>query len=394
VSTGLDVLNDLKVDRTPALHAGFNPYYHSVARDGSGLLVDGIPFIDCASNDYLGLATDPRIARAVGDAVERFGASLCGTPIASGYAQIFQHLERDLANFCGLESAVLFPSCYQANCALFSAIVDSKDVVLVDHYAHASLIHGIRASGCKMKPFLHNDMAHLERLLSSASGYRAVLVVTESVFSTEGTVAPLDRIVELCRRYGAVPVVDDSHGLGVVGRKGSGILEEKNIADFEGICTASLGKALANAGGMIAGPARLIDYLRYSCPGLIYSTALPPSSVGGLIAALDIVREEFPVRRARLYSNRNRIATVLRDRGFTVAGGDSPIISVLCGSAKATFSLARRLHEKGIFSTPFIPPSVPEGKGCIRLIPNAGLSEGAVDQIVASISSLQGGCCL
>ena len=289
------VYESLAMDMSLADRTGFNPYYLKMVRGGRGeLKVDQKGFFDLASNDYLGLATNPRIKTAMIDAVNRFGSSFCGTPIAAGYAAILAELESSIAGMTGLEAAVIFPSCYQANSSLFCSIADANDVVAVDHFAHASLIQGIRASGARIKPFLHNDTHHLEKQLAAAQSHRRIFVVTESVFSTEGSIAPFDEICRLCAQYNAIPIVDDSHGIGVIGKNGRGILEYKNIRGYDGIYTASLGKALANAGGVIAGRADFIEYLRYNCSGLIYSTALAPVNAGGLLASIAIILDEFP----------------------------------------------------------------------------------------------------
>jgi 7-keto-8-aminopelargonate synthetase-like enzyme len=262
------------------------------------------------------------------------------------------------------------------------------DLIIVDHYAHASLVQGIKAAGCKIRPFRHNDMGHLEEQLSAAAKYRHTFVVSESVFSTEGSVAPLDVIVNLCRRYGAIPVVDDSHGLGVLGKAGRGILEEKSVVEYPGLYTASLGKALAHLGGMIAGRHAVIAALRYSCPGLIYSTALPPACLAGLLCALEIIRQEFGRLSARLWRDHSRLVAALRRAGFALSSAPAPIAAVQGGSTAATLALAKRFFERALLGTPFVPPSVPEGRGILRLIAGAKFNEPAMDEVVAAIGSM------
>jgi 7-keto-8-aminopelargonate synthetase-like enzyme len=378
-------------DLSLADRAGFNPYYIKMARGNHGeLKVDNKELFDLASNDYLGLAMDPRIKNAITDAVNRFGSSFCGTPIAAGYAAILAELETSIAAMVGLESAVIFPSCYQANSSLFCSIADANDVIAVDHYAHASLIQGIKASGAGIRPFLHNDMRHLEKQLAGAQSSRRLFVVTESVFSTEGSVAPFDEICELCKRYHAIPVVDDSHGIGVIGNDGRGILEYKNVREYDGIYTASLGKALANTGGVIAGKTEFIDYLRYNCSGLIYSTALVPASAGGLLAAMAIIINEFPLLGKKMWDNHAALASKLRAAGFILKGGEAPIASIFCGSPERAIALAKSLFDRGILSTPFIPPSVPPAQSVIRLIIGAKVNEVTAMEIAGRIAGLAG----
>jgi 7-keto-8-aminopelargonate synthetase-like enzyme len=379
----------LAIDKSPLEALGFDPYYLPL-----GSLSKGRPrvaeksYFDLASNDYLGLASEPRIHEAITRAIREYGASMCGTPIATGYARILAELERQLARFTGLEAAVVFPSCYQANQALFPCIATAQDVIIVDHYAHASLGQGVKGAGCKVKPFLHNDLEHLERQLKASTGFRQIFVVTESVFSTEGTVAPLGMIVELCQHYQAIPVVDDSHGLGVLGKTGRGILEEKAITDYPGIFTASLGKALGNAGGIIAGKTALVDALRYSCPGLIYSTALLPGAAAGVLCALEIIGNEFGRLGRAMWENHRLLLGALRQRGFDLWSGPAPIAAIHGGSAQDTIALAKQFFEHGILTTPFVPPSVPEGKGTLRLILGAKLDRRSIPALMEALEHL------
>ncbi len=387
-----DFFETLKLDKTPVEALGFNPYYRPLQGWQAGRrMVGGEYYFDLASNDYLGLAGDERIHQAMAAAIREYGSSMCGTPIATGYAQALADLEEALARFVGLEAALVFPSCYQANVALFPAIARPQDVILVDHYAHASLAQGIKAVGCKVKPFLHNDPAHLEKLLAAGAGFRQTFVVTESVFSTEGSVAPLGAIGGLCHRYEAIPVVDDSHGLGVLGRTGRGILEHHGISQYPGLYTASLGKALANVGGMIAGNRKLIEYLRYSCPGLIYSTALPPACIGGIRCAIDIIAREFGRLGTVLRRNQQQLCEKLRGGGFDMPAGASPIAAIQRGSSENTVRLARAFFEHRVLGTPFLPPSVPPGRGVLRLIVGAKLDSAGMEALLDALDGVVAG---
>ncbi len=376
----------LDLDLSPLEAAGFNPYYrllgglhHGRPRIGSS------PCFDLASNDYLGLASDRRVHEAMESAVREYGSSMCGTPIATGYASVFAQLERELARFIGLPAAVLFPSCYQANVSLLSTIAKPGDVILIDHYAHASLGQGARAAGCKVKPFLHNDVRHLEKQLASCAAFRRKFIVTESVFSTEGSVAPAAAIVDLGRRYDAVPVIDDSHGLGVIGASGRGILEYAGAANFPGIYTASLGKALANSGGVVAGDPDSIEALRYACPGLIYSTALSPASAAGALAALNIIHGEFDRLGDLMWSNHRLLLECLREEGFRVMQGAAPIAGIQTGSTINTLALAKEFFAEGILATPFVPPSVPQEAGVLRCILGAKLAGSSLSELLQAV---------
>ena len=371
----------LEIDISLADELNFNPYYLKIS---SGLtdpiLIDGEEYLDLASNNYLGLAFDERVKRAIVEGVMKFGASMCGTPVATGYIDIYKTLEEKFSEFINVEDSIIFPSGYQANCALFPVIAKADDLIIMDHFAHASLIHGIKSIGCKFRPFLHNNMNHLEKVLKSSSKYSNIFVVTESVFSTEGSIAPFDEIVNLCKKYNAIPVVDDSHGIGVIGKTGRGILEEKNIKDYFGIYTTSLGKALAGSGGTISGKKELIRALRYSCSGLIYSTALPPPTIQGLLTVLEILTDESEQILKKMWEYKELISKTLKEAGFKLSEGSAPITSIIGGDTKTTVEITKALFQGKILTTPFVPPSVPNNSGKIRLIAGANLKKSSINK--------------
>ncbi|MBP7195723.1 MAG: aminotransferase class I/II-fold pyridoxal phosphate-dependent enzyme, partial [Candidatus Cloacimonetes bacterium] len=298
---------------------GFNPYYQTID-SGADLYVriNGEPYLNLASNNYLALASHPELITAMKLALDRYGASMCGTPVACGKVEIYQSATHAIAAFLGLEDAILYPSCYQANVAVIRALVKPPDLVFVDRNAHSSLVEGVRASGCKIKPFKHNDVDYLAALIARSQGFEKRFVITESVFSTEGSIAPFDEIYRLALEHDVIPVIDDSHGLGVIGASGKGILEEKHIASYEGVYTASTGKALGVAGGIVSGNAQIIEYLRYSSPGLLYSTALAPTLIAGTLKALEIVaRDGIKLVRA-LADNQRYLHENLQRQGFAM----------------------------------------------------------------------------
>jgi len=369
-------LDNLNIDVSLAKKLTFNPYYGELeAGLGETTCLVGKKFLDLASNNYLGLAGDPRVLAAARLALDENGLSLCGTPIATGANRLYNTLCRSLERFLGMERVLLYPSCYQANLGLFRALAGKEDVTLVDQFAHASLLQGIAATGCKVMPFLHNNMEHLQKLLGRCGRYRRILVVSESVFSTRGTICPLADMQALAEEFDALPIIDDSHGIGVLGVRGRGILEHEHVENFSGIYTASLGKALAGQGGMVAASAEIIEYLSYSNEALIYSTALTPPVIGGLLEVLRIIEEEFSQKSKRLTANRSQLLRSATEAGLKTIAGDAPIVGVQQGSDRATLILTRELFKRGVFSTPFLPPSVPPNQGVVRLIANAGLSE-------------------
>ncbi len=371
--------------------AGFNPYYLKVQ---SGLndiiIVENEEVVDLASNNYLGIANDERLKKAVTGAVKKYGASMCATPISVGFSDLYQEVSQRLASFSGVEDTLLYPSCYQANNGVFSVITGKDDVVVIDQFAHSSLIEGARATGCKIRPFLHNNLDSLENNLRNCTKYNQVFVVTESVFSTEGSIAPFKSIVELCLKYNALPIIDDSHGIGVLGRTGKGILEHQGITDYPGIYVASLGKALANLGGFIGGKKSLIDYLRYYSSHLVYSTALPPHVLAGILEVLNIIDKEFDDLSRRMWLARNTLRDALIESGYQLSPAEAPIVSLKTGESADTIQFAKRLFENKIISTPFIYPSVPKNKGVIRLIAGANLSTENLNRAISCFKKIKG----
>lgn len=370
--------------------AGFNPYYPVVSSGlDESLEIGGSRFIDLASNNYLGLACDPRLKLACQEAISHYGASMCATPVASGYSRLHQQLENRLADFAGLEGALIYPSCYQANNGLFSAIAGRKDIALIDRNAHSSLIEGVKASGCKIWPFIHNDLEHLEKVLKKVKSYQHIFVITESVFSTEGSLAPFNEIVALCEQYDAIPVIDDSHGIGVLGKSGKGILEHSGISNYQGIYTASLGKALANGGGMIGGKKSLIDYLRYYSSHLVYSTSIAPATLAGISKVLDIIASDFDRLSKRLWSNTRSLSAALLQGGFKLCDNETPIVSIQSGNSLDTLLITKQFYEQQLLTTPFIYPSVPRNEGRIRLIAGANLQEETMQKVAEQVLKLQ-----
>lgn len=345
----------------------FNPYYRT----------EHIGFIDMASNDYLGIRHHPMGVKAAVAMLEVYGLSQCGTPIACGYTELFASTRQRLSAFTGVENCMIFPSCYQANNGIFSLLCKGCDAIIFDHDCHSSLIQGIFASPAEKLPFRHNDMERLERILNKrCEKYEKIYVVTESVFSTEGAIAPFGEIIKLCEKYGAVPVVDDSHGIGVIGKSGRGVLEYFGIENFSGIYTASLGKALANSGGMIGTSTEIIEELSYYCPHLIYSTAITPQTLGGINGILDVYESEFEERARILWRYKNRISEC--NKNFQKA--EAPINSLFCGSKEKALTVSKILFENKILSTPFVEPSVPKETCVVRLIANAGLTNEQVEK--------------
>lgn len=395
----IDFYKQFIVDMDLVEQASHNPYYHEVQAELSDeIIIEGKPFVDLASNNYLGIANRPELKQACKDAIDQYGASLCATPVCSGYSELHHRVEQKIAEFTGTEQALIYPSCYQANLGLFATISKPEDVALVDRCAHSSLLEGLKNSGCKISPFKHNDMNHLETLLQNGVGtlhaaslpkYRTIFVVTESVFSTEGTIASFAEINELCLKYNAIPIVDDSHGIGVLGAHGRGILEHSGITGYQGIYTASLGKALANIGGIICGKPSLMQWMQYYSSNLVYSTAILPSALAGVEKVLDIISNEFPELSKRMWSAKERIEAALIAANFDLTNGAAPITSIKAGNSLQTLELSKVFWDKRIMTTAFVYPSVPQNEGRIRLIAGANMREETLQRTEEAIRSMK-----
>jgi len=371
-------------------NTGFNPYYLTISSEQKDpLIVNGRKMINLATNNYLGLSNDERIKESYINAIKRYGVSMNATPIAGGYTDLFEATREKLSAFIGLEDILVYPSCYQANNGIFQTVARKDDLILFDRYAHSSLIQGIRSVGCKCLPFKHNDTEFLEYLLIKNTGYSKVFVVTESVFSTEGTIAPFKEIYGLCQKYNAVPVIDDSHGIGVIGINGKGILSHCGINNYDGIYTTSMGKAMSNNCGVIGGKHDLIKYLSFFSSHLVYSTSVSPSVLAGINITIDIVLDEFNERYKKIYSYSSIIKQSCQENGINVSDSEAPINSLIGGNSEGTIYLAKQLFQNDILSTAFVYPSVPKNDGRVRLIAGANLEESTIDNVRTIIKKIR-----
>ncbi len=335
-----------------------------------------------ASNDYLGLASDPRVIKAAIEAAERHGWGAGASPLVSGWTAEHEVLARDLADFEQVEAAVLFPSGYAANVGTIAALVSKPDVIYSDRLNHACLIDGSRISGATIRVYPHADVDSLSALLANDSGrFRRSLIVTDGVFSMDGDLAPLDRIAELADRYQTMLLVDEAHGTGVYGPDGRGAASECGVANRVTIKVGTLSKALGSVGGFVAGSRRLVDWLTNHARPLIFSTASPASTVAAAREALRIVGTE-PERRVRVRANAERLRSALFAFGFDVPKSTGPIVPVIIGEPLTALSLSERLIERGFFVPAIRPPTVPEGTARLRICVSARHSDSDLDALI------------
>ena len=331
---------------------------------GGKVRVGGRVLLNLSSNDYLGLSRDPRLIDATQKAAARWGVGAGASRLVAGHLALHREVEDSLAAFKGTEAAVIFSTGYMANLGVVSALVGPGDTVFCDKLNHASIYDGIKLAGANLARFPHRDLNRLENLLQKAGAGRR-LIVTDSVFSVDGDLAPLKELVELKDRYGAGLMVDEAHATGVLGPRGAGLAEELGLTPRVEVHMGTFSKALGSLGGYVAGDRRLIDYLHNRARSFIYSTAPPPPVLGAIGAALQVVAQE-PRRRNYLLAEAKTFREELQRAGFDLLGSETQIVPVLVGENARTLELAGRLRERGLLAVAFRPPTVTPGRARVR----------------------------
>jgi 8-amino-7-oxononanoate synthase len=334
------------------------------------VVLDGQEVLLFSSNNYLGLANHPALKRAAQEAIERYGCGSGASRLISGSMDVHHRLEQRLASLKQTEAALVFPTGYHANIGVLSALMGPEDTILSDALNHASIIDGCRLSRANTNVYHHCDTAHLAELLTACPQSGQRLIVTDTVFSMDGDIAPLADIVALAQQYDAWVMVDEAHATGVFGPHGAGIVEELGLAQQIDIQMGTLGKALGCVGAYIAGSHELIDWLINRARSFIYTTGIPPAVAASALAALDIVESE-PERREQLWDNTKFLSDGLLSLGYTLGDTRSQILPVIIGEAGQTMALAQAMLQHGVFAHGIRPPTVPEGTSRIRATPMA-----------------------
>lgn len=330
------------------------------------IVIDGKNYILLSSNSYLGLTVEPRVIKAAVEATEKYGTGSGGSRLVSGSTDLHRELEQRLADFKKTEAAILFSTGYLANTGTISTLVGRDDIVYSDELNHASIIDGCRLSKADTNIYRHLDLEHLNSLLQKDKNRKCKkLIVTDTVFSMDGDLAPLPEIADLADRYGCMFMIDEAHSTGVLGKRGSGGTEYFGIEDRVPVVMGTLSKAVGSLGGYIAGSQKLIDLIRNRVRSYIFDTSLPAGSLAASLAAIDIIEHE-PERREYLWKLINKFKAGLDEIGLTVLPSHSAVIPVLIGDAQPTLEFAKSLRENGIYTPAVRPPSVPEGMCRIR----------------------------
>jgi 8-amino-7-oxononanoate synthase len=341
-------------------------YYRAIesAQDPT-VRVAGRTLIMLGSNNYLGLTSHPKVKEAGIDALRRFGTGCAGSRLLNGTLRLHEVLEDKLARFIGKPSVVTFSTGFQVNLGTISCLLDRGDIAYLDKQDHACIIDGARLSFAKIRKFAHNDPDDLRRLLAADPGDRGRLVAVDGVFSMEGDIAPLPQIVDVARHFHAGVLVDDAHGIGVLGRGGRGTAEHFDLEDDVDLIVGTFSKSLASTGGFVAGDTDVIDHIRHTARSLIFSAALPPASAAAAAAALDILQAE-PERREQLWRNARFLREGLSSLGFRTGDSQTPVVPIVVGDDLRVFAMARRLEEEGVFLNPVVSPATPRGRALLR----------------------------
>lgn len=355
---------------------------------GGACEIDGRRLWNFASNDYLGLAGDPRVVAAAQAALADSGVGARASALVAGRTEWHARLEQALARFEGQEAAIFFPTGYAANVGTIAALVDENDVVFCDRLNHASLIDGCRLSGAKLRVFRHSELDTFERELHKAADFRRRLIVTDAVFSMDGDVAPLRELCDLAERFEADVLVDEAHGTGVFGEHGRGVCELLGVEDRVAVRVGTLSKAIGTLGGFVAGPQSLVDWLWNKARPQVFSTALPPVICAAATAAIQIVRND-PERRTRLWQRCEFVRRELASRGIeVVANSTGPIIPIVLGDPNAAVAAQRKLEERGCLVAAIRPPTVPQGTSRLRISLSAAHDESALKSLVAALQEV------
>jgi 8-amino-7-oxononanoate synthase len=360
-----------------AKEADLLPYFRVLTSEAGPVVeMEGRETIMLGSNNYLGLTGDERVKQAARDALETYGTGLTGSRLLNGTTPLHLELERELAEWMGTEEAIVFTTGHQANVGCIGTILEPGDTVICDSADHASILDGCKLSGAKLRPFRHNQMPKLEKMLERAAGDGGgVMVIVDGVFSMEGDLCNLPAVVDLCERYGARLMVDEAHAVGVLGARGAGTAELFGLEDRIDLRMGTFSKSLASCGGFIAGPSDVVEYLRIASRPFIFTASAVPAAVGAALGALRIIRAEGPELMARLLDNATYLRQGLRDLGLVVVEpgtlpdgtqATTPVVPVVVGEDWQAVLLWKALFDAGVYTNVAIHPAVPPGGALLR----------------------------
>ena len=348
-----------------AMERGIYPYFIPLnENEGTEVVFQGKRLIMCGSNNYLGLTTHPKVREAAIEAIKRFGTSCTGSRFLNGTLAMHEQLETELAEWVGKEASLVFSTGMQTNLGTISALIGRDDIVIMDKDDHASIVDGARLGYGKIERFRHNDMNHLERVLKSIPETAGRLIVVDGLFSMEGDLAPLPEMTKIAKQYGARLMVDDAHGMGVMGG-GRGTSAYFGVTEDVDLIMSTFSKSFASLGGFIAGDEDSIHYIKHFARSLIFSASIPPANAAAALAALHVMRDE-PQHARRVIEVADRMRKGFTELGFNIGNSITPVVPIIIGDDERTFLTWKMLFENGVFVNPVISPAVSPGRQLLR----------------------------
>ncbi len=367
---------------------GLYPFFRTIESEQDTVVkIDGKDVMMFGSNSYLGLTNHPKLKEASIKAIEKYGSGCAGSRFLNGTLDIHLELEEKLARYVGKPGALVFSTGYQVNLGVISSIPGRHDYLILDDLDHACIIDGARLSFAKVMKYSHNDMESLEKALGRCELDKIKLIIIDGVFSMEGDIAKLPEIVKLAEKYNANIMVDDAHGLGVLGKNGCGTADHFGLTDKVDLIMGTFSKSLASIGGFIAADLDTINYLKHNARSLIFSASIAPANAASVIAAVDLIQEE-PERIQRLWDNTHYAMAALKKAGFDTGHSVTPIIPILIRDDYKTFQLTKLALERGLFVNPVVSPAVPSSSSLIRYSLMATHTLAQIDQSVEILSQI------
>lgn len=367
---------------------GLYPYFRPISSgQDTEVAIDGKKVLMFGSNSYLGLTSHPRIKEATKLAIDKYGSGCAGSRFLNGTLDIHIELEERLAKYVGKESALVFSTGFQVNLGVLATLTGRNDYLLLDEYDHASIIDGARLSFSKVIKYRHNDMSDLEKKLSKLPPESIKIIVTDGIFSMEGNIAKLPDIVGLAGKYNANIMVDDAHGLGVIGDNGRGTACYFGLTEKVDLIMGTFSKSFASLGGFIAADEAVIEYLKHHARALIFSASMTPASVSSALEALNIIESE-PWHIENLWKNTHYAIHLLQSAGFDIGNTQSPIIPIYIRNNEQTFLLTKLLQENGVFVNPVVSPAVPPEDSLIRFSLMASHTFSQIEEAIDKLSVL------
>jgi 8-amino-7-oxononanoate synthase len=364
-----------------AMATGIYPYFIALnENEGTEVVYQGKRLIMCGSNNYLGLTTHPKVREAAIEAIKRYGTSCTGSRFLNGTLALHEQLERELAVWVGKEAALVFSTGMQTNLGTVSALIGRDDVVVLDKDDHASIVDGARLGYGKIERYRHNDMAHLEKVLASIPETAGKLIVVDGMFSMEGDLAPIEEISKVAKKYGARLMIDDAHGMGVLGG-GHGTCAHLGVTDQVDLIMSTFSKSFASLGGFIDGDENTIHFIQHTARALIFSASIPPSNAAAALASLHVMQEE-PERAARVIAVADKMRKGFTALGFNIGDSTTPVVPIIIGDDAMTFLFWKKLFDYGVFVNPVISPAVNAGHQLLRTSYMATHTDAQMDKVL------------